>query len=110
MLVAVAVGGALWYFKGKTGGNENSDDTTNIAQKISREDLEKKLNSMNLNDEEKKALLYIYDRGGRARQSDVRNELGIPKTTAWRMFQRLEKQGLVRVYKKGRENWVELTI
>ncbi|WCN29012.1 helix-turn-helix transcriptional regulator [Thermococcus kodakarensis] len=109
VLLAVVVG-ALWYFKGKTGGNENSDDTTSIVQKINREELEKKLDSMNLNDEEKKALLYIYDRGGVARQSDVRNELGIPKTTAWRMFQRLEKQGLVRVYKKGRENWVELTL
>lgn len=111
LLILVVVGaGALWHIKGRENNAETTEEASSVMQKISREELEKKLDSMNLNDEEKKALLYIYDRGGVARQSDVRNELGIPKTTAWRMFQRLEKQGLVRVYKKGRENWVELTL
>ncbi|MBP1912650.1 helix-turn-helix transcriptional regulator [Thermococcus stetteri] len=111
LIVLVVIGvGALWYFKSRKNSNESKENVDNITQRISREELEEKLDSMNLNDDEKRALLYIYDRGGVARQSDVRNELGIPKTTAWRMFQRLEKQGLVRVYKKGRENWVELRL
>jgi uncharacterized membrane protein len=108
LLVLVALLGVLWYLKGRGGGS--SATQSDARQKMSREELERMLDSMNLNDEEKSALLYIYDRGGKAKQSDVRAELGIPKTTAWRMFQRLEKQGLVRVYKKGRENWVELKV
>ena len=68
------------------------------------------MNEAGLNDDERRVLEYVYDRGGRARQSEVRNALGIPKTTAWRMFQRLEKRGLIRVYKKGKENWVELRL
>jgi len=75
---------------------------------MSREEFERYLKKFDLTKEEEKALLYIFDRGGKAKQAEVRDMLGIPKTTAWRMFQRLEKQGLVRIYKKRRENWVEL--
>ncbi|WP_297534554.1 MarR family transcriptional regulator [Thermococcus sp.] len=75
---------------------------------VGREEYEKGLDAYNLNDDEKRALLYIYDSGGKAKQADVRKALGIPKTTAWRMFKRLEEKGLVRVYKRGKENWVEL--
>jgi len=63
----------------------------------------------NLNQEEIRALHYLLQHEGRARQSEIREALGIPKTTAWRMFQRLEKLGLVRIKKVGRENWVEIT-
>ncbi|AHL22150.1 helix-turn-helix transcriptional regulator [Thermococcus nautili] len=75
---------------------------------LSREEFKEKLEAMGLTDEEINALLYVYDQGGRAKQADVRKALGIPKTTAWRMFKRLEEKGLVRVYKRGKENWVEL--
>jgi len=75
---------------------------------ISKDELKEKLEAMGLTDEEIEALLYVYDQGGKARQADVRKALGIPKTTAWRMFRRLEEKGLVRVYKRGKENWVEL--
>lgn len=68
----------------------------------------KKMRKYNLNEEEQKALLYILNKGGRASQAEVRKALGIPKTTAWRMFQRLEKQGLVKIIRGAKENWVEL--
>lgn len=68
----------------------------------------KKMRKYNLNEEEQRALLYILDKGGRASQAEVRKALGIPKTTAWRMFQRLEKQGLVKIVRGAKENWVEL--
>ncbi|NJE31054.1 winged helix-turn-helix transcriptional regulator [Thermococcus sp. 18S1] len=101
VLLALAAGGGFVYMK--RGGEEN-------AIGISREDFERRLKEYELTKDEEKALLYLFDRGGRARQAEVREMLGIPKTTAWRMFQRLEKQGLVRVYKKKRENWVELKL
>ncbi|WP_175058803.1 helix-turn-helix domain-containing protein [Thermococcus sp. 2319x1] len=75
---------------------------------IDREEFLKKLERFNLNEDEKRALLYILEKGGRASQAEVRTALGIPKTTAWRMFKRLERQGLVGIIKGRKENWVEL--
>ncbi|NJE42214.1 helix-turn-helix domain-containing protein [Thermococcus sp. GR6] len=101
-LLALAIGGFIYLKRGR--------EESGSAPSISREDFEKRLTEYDLTKDEEKALLYLFDRGGKARQSEVRETLGIPKTTAWRMFQRLEKQGLVRVYKKKRENWVELRL
>jgi len=75
---------------------------------INREAFLKKMERFDLNDDERRALLYILDKGGRASQAEVRNTLGIPKTTAWRMFNRLENYGLVKIVKGAKENWVEL--
>jgi uncharacterized membrane protein len=77
---------------------------------LTREEFEKRLEGLELNDEERKALLYLYDRGGRASQAEIREAVGIPKTTAWRMFKRLEKKGLVKILKGKKENWVELRL
>lgn len=76
--------------------------------KVDKEAFLKKMEKFDLNDEEKNALLYILEKGGRASQAEVRNALGLPKTTAWRMFKRLEKQGLVKIIRGRKENWIEL--
>ena len=73
-----------------------------------REEFTAKLEKLDLKDEEKRALLYLFDKGGRASQGEVREAVGLPKTTAWRMFRRLERMGLVRILKGKKENWVEL--
>lgn len=70
----------------------------------------KKMEGFELNDYERNALLYILEKGGRASQAEIRKVLDIPKTTAWRMFKRLEKQGLVKIVKGSKENWVELKL
>jgi len=97
VIVGAAVG--VFYFR------KRPEET---SKEMTREEYQAYLKRYELNRDEEKALLYIFDRGGRAKQAEVRDMLGIPKTSAWRMFQRLEKQGLVRIYKKKRENWVEL--
>ncbi|WP_461865719.1 helix-turn-helix transcriptional regulator [Thermococcus sp.] len=78
--------------------------------KLSRPEFMERLDGLDLNDEERRALLYIFDKGGKASQAEVREALGIPKTTAWRMFKRLEKKGLVKILKGRKENWVELNL
>ena len=103
-VVVLVAGGAYWYLRRPRGGVEP-------LGKESLERFRKKIEGMeDLNDDERGALLYLIENGGKAPQSKVRSALGIPKTTAWRMFKRLEERGLVRVYKLGRENWVELVI
>ncbi|NPA47688.1 MAG: winged helix-turn-helix transcriptional regulator [Thermococci archaeon] len=76
----------------------------------SREEFIERINSpeLDLNEDEKRALLYVYDRGGRASQAEVREALELPKTTAWRMFRRLEEKGLIRVIKRKKGNVIEL--
>ncbi|ASJ12335.1 helix-turn-helix transcriptional regulator [Thermococcus thioreducens] len=74
----------------------------------SREEFQARLENLDLNEEERRALLYIFDKGGKASQAEVREAIGLPKTTAWRMFKRLERRGLVKVLKGRKENWVEL--
>ncbi|WP_297549101.1 MarR family transcriptional regulator [Thermococcus sp.] len=98
-VVGISIGAFLFKKRSKS-------QKTNLP--VSREELLAKLENLGLTDDEINALLYVYDHGGKARQADVRKALGIPKTTAWRMFKRLEEKGLVRVYKRGKENWVEL--
>lgn len=53
-------------------------------------------------------LELIRSKGGRMFESELRDILGIPKTSAWRRVKKLEKLGLVRTRKVGAQNEVEL--
>ena len=98
--IALAAGAVYFGLKKKSGSFGGRMPT--------REEFEAKLDNLDLNEEEKRALLYIFDKGGKASQAEVREAIGLPKTTAWRMFKRLERKGLVRILKGKKENWVEL--
>jgi len=50
----------------------------------------------------------LRKKGGKALQSELMNELDIPKTTLWRHVKRLEALGYVKVEKVGRVNIVKL--
>ncbi|AFL94326.1 hypothetical protein CL1_0111 [Thermococcus cleftensis] len=94
---AVGVGLVLWLGRGR-------------RKSLTEDEFRKRLESLELTEEEKRALLYLFGRGGRASQAEVREAIGLPKTTAWRMFRRLERKGLVRILKGKKENWVELKL
>jgi len=53
-------------------------------------------------------LQFIRSRGGRVFEFELRDYLGLPKTSAWRRVKRLEKMGLIRTRKVGSQNEVEL--
>jgi len=53
-------------------------------------------------------LQLISSRGGRMFESELRDALGLPKTSVWRRVKKLEKVGLVRTRKVGSQNEVEL--
>ena len=97
----VLAGGAVYLGLKKKSGSFGGKAPT-------REEFEAKLEDLDLREEERRALLYIFDRGGKASQAEVREAIGLPKTTAWRMFKRLERMGLVKILKGKKENWVEL--
>lgn len=107
MGLLVIAGGAYIYLRRRSSSEKVESGASPEALQRFRE----KVDSMpDLNDDERGALIYLAENGGKAPQSKVRDALGLPKTTAWRMFKRLEERGLVRVYKLGRENWVELVL
>lgn len=72
---------------------------------ISIEELSEKFN---LNEDDNTLILYLSDRGGRAKQAEIRNDLGLPRTTAWRLLKRLEKMGIVTLEKVNNETWAKL--
>ncbi|MGQ9543839.1 MAG: helix-turn-helix transcriptional regulator [Candidatus Bathyarchaeia archaeon] len=51
---------------------------------------------------------FIRSRGGRVFEYELRDELGLPKTSAWRRVRRLHRMGYVRRRKVGSQNEVEL--
>ncbi len=108
ILVIILIAAGLGYAYLRRGGRTRSQ-TAPSPEALKR--FREKIEAMeDLNDDEKGALIFLIENGGKASQSKIREALGLPKTTAWRMFKRLEEKGLVRIYKLGRENWVELVL
>ncbi|AFK22370.1 helix-turn-helix domain-containing protein [Pyrococcus sp. ST04] len=64
----------------------------------------------NLNEDERAVIMYIAEHGGEVRQADIRNELGIPRTTTWRILKRLERLGILTLKKVNNETWAKLNI
>jgi len=57
---------------------------------------------------DKEVLELIRSKGGRIFESELRDLLGIPKTSAWRRVKKLERLGLLRTRKIGSQNEIEL--
>lgn len=103
ILTILIVGGYLLF---RRQPSESTKKGVNLP--LTREEFQKKIEEMDFSRDEIRVLLYLYDRGGKAPQAEIKDVLRIPKTTAWRMFKRLEEKKLIKIYKRKRENWVEL--
>jgi len=61
-----------------------------------------------LRPEDKEVLQYLAERGGKVLESELRQKLLLPRTSAWRQVRRLERMGYVHVTKEGMQNTIEL--
>lgn len=61
-----------------------------------------------LNEDEKNLLKTLWDKGGSAFESELREKLKLPRSTVWRMVKRLEREGMVTVEKVRGENRVRI--
>jgi uncharacterized membrane protein len=52
-------------------------------------------------------LQAIRSKGGKIFESELRDSLGLPKTSAWRRVKKLEKRGLVKIRRVGSQNEIE---
>ena len=57
---------------------------------------------------EKRIVEFLSKIGGRALESEIRENLKLPRSTTWRILKRMEEKGLVRIRKVGLQNEVEL--
>ncbi|MEM2970510.1 MAG: CARDB domain-containing protein, partial [Candidatus Bathyarchaeia archaeon] len=62
-----------------------------------------------LRDEDKKVIMFIAEKGGKAFEAEIRSHFSdMPRTSLWRLIKRLEKLDIVKVKRVGLENQVEL--
>jgi uncharacterized membrane protein len=59
-----------------------------------------------LREDDRLVLKYIVDKGGEALLAEIRNAFSLPKSTAWRLMRRLEREELVEITKFGNQNMV----
>lgn len=107
--------GAIYLHMRKNGRNVKNGTTNSQAAKASAETCTIHLDRIfeekpHLRDDDRKALQYIVDKGGKALLAELRNNLNLPKSTAWRLAKRLEREELVEITKFGNQNLIKCTI
>lgn len=60
-----------------------------------------------LRQDDRQVLGYVIEKGGEALLADIRNNFGLPKSTAWRLVKRLEREELVEIIKFGNQNLIK---
>ncbi len=64
--------------------------------------------SLSLTEEEREVISFLKGKGGAAYQSEIREGINLPVSTAWRRVKRLEEKGIVEIIKTPRGNLVRL--
>ena len=61
-----------------------------------------------LRQEDKDIVVFIYEKGGRVFESELRKKFLLPRTTTWRAVKRLEREGIVEIEKVNQQNLIKL--
>ena len=61
-----------------------------------------------MREDDKEIVKFISENGGQVFESDLRKKFLQPRTTMWRAVKRLERLGVVEIYKKDLQNKVKL--
>jgi uncharacterized membrane protein len=56
--------------------------------------------------DDRNVLRFIVERNGEALLAEIRNKFSLPKSTAWRLVKRLEREELVDIIKFGNQNLI----
>lgn len=59
--------------------------------------------------EDREVLKFLAESGGEAFASEIRDRFDMPRTSAWRMIQRLQKEGVVEVRDVGGQSMVRVS-
>jgi uncharacterized membrane protein len=58
--------------------------------------------------EDREAVQFIAECGGEVFEADIRKRFKLPRTTVWRMIQRLEREGVADIIKIGGQNLIQI--
>jgi len=61
-----------------------------------------------MREDDKEIVKFISENGGKVFESELRKKFLLPRTTMWRAVKRLERLGVVEIYKKDLQNMVKL--
>lgn len=78
----------------------------NLAADLGRVFVEKPY----LREDDKNVLAYVVEKGGEALLAEIRDKFKLPKSTAWRLVKRLEREELVQVVKFGNQNLIRCSL
>jgi uncharacterized membrane protein len=109
--VFASVAAGFAYFYRRTQGR-NTAVTPEVQQEPpaadQKLDLEKTFTEKpHLRSDDRQVLQYIVDRGGEVLLAEIRNDFGLPKSSAWRLVKRLEREELIDIIKFGNQNLVK---
>jgi len=57
---------------------------------------------------DREILKFIAEKGGEALETEIREKFNLPRTTAWRMTKRLQKEQIIDVQKIGEQNLLKI--
>ncbi len=111
--VGAAIAGTAFLKRSK--GKDAKKDTKKNTSRTKLEETGKKLDPQkifnlrpDLREDDKDIVIFIYNNGGQAYESDLRKKFLQPRTTMWRAVKRLERQGIVKIEKKELQNLIKL--
>lgn len=61
-----------------------------------------------LRPEDREVIQFIAECGGEAFEAEIRKKFKLPRTTVWRMMQRIEKEGIADITKIGGQNLIRI--
>jgi len=59
--------------------------------------------------DDKEVIRFIYESGNGVFASELRERFKLPKSSAWRMIRRLEREDIIETSKVGRETFIEIS-
>lgn len=102
-VIIILLGLGVLYFWRRSSGSESRPESRRADVDLDRIFEE----HPTLRTDEKAVLRYTHESGG-AFITDIRERFDIPKSTAWRMMNRLEEAGLIETEMVGRETYIQI--
>lgn len=93
-----------WNSKASSAPHVKQDDGTNLQQTFDLQSVFEE--KPHLREDDRLVLKYVVEKGGEVLLAEIRNQFDLPKSTAWRLMRRLEREELVEITKFGNQNMV----
>lgn len=102
----LAVGGGYMYMQKK---KDSSESHSSQVMKQIEVDLDKILSEHDLRLEEREVLRYIAEHKGEVFASEIRDRFEMPRSTTWRLIQRLKDLEIIEEVKIGNQSLLRIT-